>query len=307
MYHLNGILNALNYREENFTMWLPGIVGVVENFRFKVKLFTQSKLFENTIMICVIMNTIILALTGIVSETNASVVKLNLMFTITFTVEMGFKVIGYGWAGYVQDTMNIFDGAVTLLSMAELLFMSNSGSVSAFRTVRIFRTFRVLRVTRLIRSLEYLSIIIDVFAFTMESFVYMMLLMILFIYIYSLIGFQIYADQFTMRSRTHFDSFYFSFLAVFQVVTLENWNDILQSALSSSVNMAITIPYLIINIYLGNYIILNLFLAILLGGFYQLKTDDLGSDMVVHAEDGRLPDLGNIKNSTFKHKTLKEQ
>lgn len=101
---------------------------------------------------------------------------------------MGLKLIGHGFAGYTKDTMNCFDGAVVSLSLVELFFLSG-GSVSAFRSVRIFRTFRVLRVTRLIRSLEYMSIIMDVFASTMESFIYMFLLTLLFFYIYGLIGF----------------------------------------------------------------------------------------------------------------------
>ena len=159
--------------------------------------------------------------------------------------------------------------------------MSKGGSVSAFRSVRIFRTFRVLRVTRLIRSLEYMSIIIDVFSSTLESFIYMFLLMILFIYIYSLIGFQFYCGKFNGNSQTQFDSFYFSFLAVFQVITLENWNDIMQSGLASNVYPAITLAYLILNIILGNYMILNLFLGILLGGFDELDTADLGKDIVI--------------------------
>ena len=100
--------------------------------------------------------------------------------------------------------------------------------------------------------------------------------MILFIYIYSLIGFQFFCGKFNKVSQTHFDTFYFSFLAVFQVVTLENWNDIMQSGLNSTVYPAITLVYLIINIIFGNYIILNLFLGILLGGFEDLDKNDLG-------------------------------
>ena len=142
------------------------------------------------------MNTIILALNGYIADSNSTVSQLNLTFTIMFTIDMGLKLIGYGFRNYVADTMNCFDGSVVMLSLVELLFMSKGGSVSAFRSVRIFRTFRVLRVTRLIRSLEYMSIIIDVFSSTLESFIYMFLLMVLFIYIYSLIGFQFYCGKF---------------------------------------------------------------------------------------------------------------
>ena len=209
---------------------------------------------------------------------------MNLAFTIIFTIDMGLKLIGYGFTGYAQDVMNVLDGSVVLLSLAELAFMSKGGSVSAFRSIRIFRTFRVLRVTRLIRSLEYMSIIIDVFAVTIEQFTYMFVLMLLFIYIYSLIGFQIFCGKFDGYSRTDYDTFYFSFLAAFQVLTLENWNDILESSLKTYVSKVFTFFYLISNIIIGNYIILNLYLAILLAGFKSTDTNSLGEQITVEEE-----------------------
>lgn len=50
-------------------------------------------------------------------------------------------------------------------------------------------------------------------------------------------------------------------------MTLENWNDILLSGLRSEVNKAFTILFLISWIFVGNYVLLNLFLAVLLDGF----------------------------------------
>jgi hypothetical protein len=55
---------------------------------------------------------------------------MNLTFTIIFAVEMFLKLIAYSPMGYIKDTMNIFDGGIVLLSMAELLFLS--GGTSAF-------------------------------------------------------------------------------------------------------------------------------------------------------------------------------
>jgi len=56
-------------------------------------------------------------------------------------------------------------------------------------------------------------------------------------------------------------------MSTFQILTLENWNDLLTITLQSSVNKVITLIYLITWIFLGNYVLLNLFLAILLDGF----------------------------------------
>jgi Ion transport protein len=85
--------------------------------------------------------------------------------------------------------MNIFDGMIVSLSIFEILFLSGgSKAVSAFRAVRIFRTFRVLRVTRLLRGLEFMGKIVKVINKTLDSFVYIALLLFLFIFIFSLLG-----------------------------------------------------------------------------------------------------------------------
>ena len=77
--------------------------------------------------------------------------KMNLSFTIIFTIEMGLKLLAYGPVNYAKDRMNIFDGSIVIISLVELIFLSGGAkAVSAFRSVRIFRTFRVFRVSRLL-------------------------------------------------------------------------------------------------------------------------------------------------------------
>lgn len=67
--------------------------------------------------------------------------------------------------------------------------------------------------------------------------------------------------------RYNFDSFESAFYTAFIILTLENWNTILISCLRADVTPVITILYLISWVFIGNYIFLNLFLAVLLEGF----------------------------------------
>jgi hypothetical protein len=145
--------------------------------------------------------------------------KFNLLFTIIFALDVLFKVTGLGFFDYIRDKMNIFDLLVVLLSLIEILFLDSS-SFSAFRSVRIFRTFRVLRVTRLIRSLDYMQVIIHVLGDSLQDFFYISLLLLLFVYIYSLLGMQLFGGKFNFAQsdiRNNFDSFGNAFISVFQV------------------------------------------------------------------------------------------
>lgn len=68
-----------------------------------------------------------------------------------------------------------------------------------------------------------------------------------------------------------------SFMCVFDILTMENWNNILFSCLRSTINVVLTILYMITWIFMGNYVLLNLFLAILLGGFDE--DDNISEDL----------------------------
>jgi hypothetical protein len=132
------------------------------------------------------------------NESKGAMDTMNLVFTITFTIEMSLKLGGFGLLSkylssfikdYVRDPMNIFDGGIVLISLVEMIFLSGGNkAISALKTVRIFRTFRVLRVTKLLRALSFMKVIIHVVSKSLSSFVYIALLLFLFIFIYTLLG-----------------------------------------------------------------------------------------------------------------------
>lgn len=120
---------------------------------------------------------------------------MNDIFTIIFSIEMCLKLSAYGSVGYVKDLMNVFDGSIVIISLVEIIFLSNgtSRANSAFKSVKIFRTFRVLRVTKLLRALSFMKVIIGVLSRSMSSFFYIAILLFLFIFIYALLGRQIFS------------------------------------------------------------------------------------------------------------------
>jgi hypothetical protein len=178
---------------------------------------------------------------------------------------MAIKIYGKGLRGYCNDFFNVFDGIIVMLSVVELVITNvssssaattpvvaididgdeevaaNSGTsaISAFRAVRIFRTFRVLRVGRLLRSLRYMKVIVDVVGGSLEQFTYIAMLLFLMIFIMSLLGMQIFGGNFNFPEQRHvrqnFDDFGTAFLTVFQILTLENWTDILYNCMRSDV------------------------------------------------------------------------
>ena len=175
--------------------------------------------------------------------------------------------------------MNWLDGAVVSLSIVEIVLTAiggSGGNLAAFSTLRVFRTFRVLRVARLLRALKSMQTILAVIQRSADSFFYITLLMFVFIFIFTLLGMQVFGGQFSFpdgKPRGNFDSFIIAFLTVFQVLTTENWNSVLYDSMrSKQVGQFVPVIYYVSWIFIGNFILLNLFLAILLDAF--LNEDD---------------------------------
>lgn len=126
--------------------------------------------------------------------------------------------------------MNIFDSFVVSISIVEMTIGTVGANLSALRSIRILRAFRVLRITRLVRSLSYMKVVMSVVSSIITEFVYVLLLMLLFILIYTLLGMQLFGgglpSQEVTGIRQNFDTFFNSFFSVFQLMTVENWNDI---------------------------------------------------------------------------------
>lgn len=148
---INRLLFALSTNSFDKAVWLKGVMGKFKLFQKHLVRFVEGKVFENSMILSVVINTVILAMDGLFTDPDTTNMfqTFNLSFTIIFAIEMGAKLLGYGVVGYMNDKMNIFDGIVVILSLVEVIVLSGSGTLSAFRSVRIFRTFRVLRVTQL--------------------------------------------------------------------------------------------------------------------------------------------------------------
>ncbi|CAH2313140.1 voltage-dependent L-type calcium channel subunit alpha-1D [Pelobates cultripes] len=185
-----------------------------------------------------------------------------------FTCEMLVKMYSLGLQAYFVSLFNRFDcfvvcGGITETILVELEIMSPLG-ISVFRCVRLLRIFKVTR------HWASLSNLVASLLNSMKSIASLLLLLFLFIIIFSLLGMQLFGGKFnfdeTQTKRSTFDNFPQSLLTVFQILTGEDWNAVMYDGIMayggpSSSGMIVCV-YFIILFICGNYILLNVFLAI---------------------------------------------
>ena len=208
-------------------VWPKGFYNTVKKVRSVMKAFIRWSLFENFLTLCVLFNTIGMAMDAydIKEKTKEDLEFMNLIFTWIFIVEMTLKLLARGPKKYTNEKMNLLDGAVVILSIVEIIMEaigggSGAGSLQAFRTVRVFRTFRVLRVTRILRALKSMKQVINVMSRTIVDFILIIILMFVFIFIYTLLGRQIFQGSYDFGPgedlpRGNYETFAVAFVTVF--------------------------------------------------------------------------------------------
>jgi hypothetical protein len=88
---------------------------------------------------------------------------------------------------------------------------------------------------------------------------------------------QLFGGQLTFdedEPRNNFDSFTQAFVTSFIILTMENWNTTMVYLMRSNVHFLIVQLYCISWIFIGNYMLLNLFLSILLDSFTSVEEED---------------------------------
>ena len=231
----------------------------------------HDKRFDYTIICFIVLNALILSFEKYpMSDTLENVLTIsNYIFTIIFSIEMVLKIIGLGIVGYLSDQWNIFDGLIVIVSLIDIGVPSSNSSFTALRT------FRLLIVFKLLKFLHGLRELLETVLSTLTDLKYFSLILALFVFIYALVGVQFFRGKFTFdgeRSRAHFDTFLWSSLTVFQILTGENWNEVLYDGVKGAGWWSSI--YFISCFLFGNYIVLSLFMAILLGNFEVVPPDE---------------------------------
>ena len=238
----------------------------------------NSPIFNGLIIFIIMLNTVVLSMEKY-PEFDSDIVNMlnvaNTFFTIIFTFEVVLKLIGLGVSGYSADKFNLFDATIVIVSIAEMFLDSSEGN-GAFSALRAFRLFRIFKIFRA----GDLRTLLDSIAFTVLTIKDYTILLCLFIYVFALLGMSFFAGKVKFDEdgaydlegeppRINFDNLKWTALTVFEIMIGENWNGVMYDHMRT-VGAASCI-YFISLVILGSIIMLNLFLAILLGNFDRAR------------------------------------
>ncbi|KAM6958573.1 sodium channel protein type 2 subunit alpha-like isoform 4-T6 [Tautogolabrus adspersus] len=236
------------------------------------------------ITICIVLNTLFMAMEHypMTKEFDNVLSVGNLVFTGIFTAEMCFKIIALDPYYYFQEGWNIFDGIIVSLSLMELGLANVEG-------LSVLRSFRLLRVFKLAKSWPTLNMLIKIIGNSVGALGNLTLVLAIIVFIFAVVGMQLFGKSYKecvckisdecQLPRWHMHDFFHSFLIVFRVLCGE-WIETMWDCMEVAGQSMCLIVFMMVMV-IGNLVVLNLFLALLLSSFSadNLAATDDDSEM----------------------------
>uniref|UniRef100_A0A8C1RXH6 Calcium channel, voltage-dependent, R type, alpha 1E subunit a n=1 Tax=Cyprinus carpio TaxID=7962 RepID=A0A8C1RXH6_CYPCA len=187
------------------------------------------------------------------------------LFLGLFLTEMFLKMYGLGPRLYFHSSFNCFDFGVIVGSIFEVLWgFFRPGTSFGISVLRALRLLRIFKITKYWASLRNLVVSL---MNSMKSIISLLFLLFLFIVVFALLGMQLFGGRFIFEdyTPTNFDTFPASIMTVFQILTGEDWNEVMYNGIRSQggvkSGMWSSVYFIVLTLF-GNYTLLNVFLAI---------------------------------------------
>ncbi|CAH2049421.1 unnamed protein product, partial [Iphiclides podalirius] len=237
-------------------------------FQKYVALLVFDPFVELFITLCIVVNTLFMALDhhDMDKDMEKALKSGNYFFTATFGIEAMLKLIAMSPKYYFQEGWNIFDFIIVALSLLEL-------GLEGVQGLSVLRSFRLLRVFKLAKSWPALNLIISIMGRTVGALGNLTFVLCIIIFIFAVMGMQLFGKNYTDYvdrfpdgdlPRWNFTDFMHSFMIVFRVLCGEWIESMWDCMLVGDVSC---IPFFLATVVIGNLVVLNLFLALLLSNF----------------------------------------
>lgn len=198
----------------------------------------------------------------------------TILTTAIYSVDQIIKLIGLGLKEFIINYENVL---YTLTSVGAFVHIGyNGGRQSPIIASTVFKIFKIIRRANYYQTFNQL---IDSIIFTLSVMMSYCAIMVLFVYIFSLLGMQFFAGKLLFNEngdydpfngkvpRQNFDTIIWSTTCVLQTLIGDDWSLVMFNCMQATGWYACL--YFFALIIFGYIILMNLFLAILIGNFEE--------------------------------------
>ena len=236
---------------------------MLDKMRSYAHRLTKSHAFEYVIIGLILFNAVVLGLETLPSVKNGYSYWIGLSQQAilgVFIVEAALKIFALTPRAdrYFRDGWNVFDFSIIVLSLVP--------ATGGFAVIA--RLARLMRLLRLVSAVPELRLIVATLVRSIPSMLHIVALMSLMVYIYAIIGYQLFHEH----DPEHWRNLGISLLSLFRVVTLEDWTDIMYKAMELH---PLAWIYFVSFVIFGTFVVINLFIAVVINNLDEAKQERL--------------------------------
>lgn len=239
------------------------------DIRTKIQHLVESSRFQNAIIGLIIINAIVLGLETsgqLMNQYGVWLQSLDSLILKLFVFEVLLRLYVYRLQFFLRP-WSVFDFVIVAIAL-----------IPATDALAALRTLRVLRVLRIISAVPAMRGVIEGLLSAIPGIASVATIMLLFFYVFSVIGTHLFGDTFPEWFGTLGESMY----SLFQIMTLESWSmGIVRPVMEQHPNAWL---FFISYILVTTFTMLNLFIAIIVNAMHS------GADQSAEAERQEIKD-----------------
>lgn len=224
-----------------------------------LQIITESWVFKNFILLCIIVNAIALGVDAHFGESNPwhyIIEELDTIFLAIFTAELLLEFLAQGPRRYVRDGWNLFDCVIV-----GVCYVSMAPAISALRTLR------VLRVLRLVSNVPQMRRVVEALIGAMPGILATTMVLAVVFYIGSVMATTLFGERFPEE----FGDLAKSSLKLFQLTLFDDWG-----ATVAALNQVYPWAWVFILGFtiLSAFAVLNLFIGVIVDAVQETRTNE---------------------------------
>jgi voltage-gated sodium channel len=242
-----------------------------DTLRARIARLVMAPLFQRAVIGLILLNAVTLGL-----ETSDSVMESHggLLYAVDkvllwlFTLELALRIFAFR-GRFFRDPWGLFDFLVVAIA-----WMPATGPLS------VLRALRVLRVLRLVSVVPSLRNVVEAMLAALPGMGSIVLLMLLIFYVFAVMA----TKLFGATQGEAFGSLGASLFTLFQLMTLDDWANIVKPAMEESpYALVFFLPFIIVS----TFVVLNLFIGVIVESIQTLRDQRIEVSAEAVAEEAR--------------------
>lgn len=242
----------------------------LQSCRSRIEQMVNAPWFVKTITAVILFNAVTLGIEtsdSIMATHGTLIHAIDHLILGIFVAELGLKIIACG-GRFFKSGWNIFDFLIVAISL-----LPSSGPFA------VLRTLRVLRVMRLISTVPSLRRVVSALLVAIPGMASVMSILMVIFYVSAVMTTQIFGNNPDPEMQKYFGDIGNSMFTLFQIMTLEGWNDIADATLPLYPMAWI---FFVAFITVASFAILNLFIGIIVDAMSIMHDQD--GDTLAHRD-----------------------